>query len=139
MTKIRKQKKIKLRGHKPQEAVVCATCSHRYTNIWSLESNQASSCASDLVQRDGQIVSFSHYGSKLDTMKHIFKDHGDYKLGVICDDCLIKARAEGVAEEDETYDFWVPVTALQEIHREKMGEFIILPHVEITDSLWQEK
>jgi len=90
---------------KKQEAIICATCGKEYSNMFS-NSNQAYGCASELIEKQGELFSLSHYGSCYDTMKHIFKKNGDFKLGIICDKCIEKAIAEGIAIEDENYNYF---------------------------------
>jgi hypothetical protein len=108
-----------------EDSVQCSTCGKAHTNIFSLESNQAYGCASDLMEKDGKIVSFSHYGSGFDTMKHIFNALGKYKIGVICDNCISEAVNSSIAVEDNDYDYWAPLTELQEIQHEEIKKFKI--------------
>lgn len=91
---------------KEKTAVVCETCKKEYTLLFSLETNQAYGCASDLVEKDGHIVSYSHYGSRHDTSKFDFKEHGDYQLGTICDDCIDKAVQSYIAQEDSEFSYF---------------------------------
>lgn len=93
-------------NNQEKETVVCATCKKENTHVFSAETGQAYGCSSDLVQKDGKIFSYSHYGSKFDMTKFNFKELANFKLGNICDECIDKAISSSIASEDDDFVYF---------------------------------
>jgi hypothetical protein len=91
---------------KNKNLVICATCQKENTHLFSVETEQAYGCASELIEKDGKIFSYSHYGSKFDTLKFNFKDLAHFQLGNICDECLEKAINLSIAKEDKQFCYF---------------------------------
>jgi UDP-N-acetylmuramyl tripeptide synthase len=89
-----------------KDSVLCATCKREYVNAFNVESNQAYGCASDLVEKDGKMISYSHYGSKFDLMKYSYINKEGFNYGNICDECIEKAIKNEVAIEDKMFSYF---------------------------------
>jgi hypothetical protein len=91
-----------------KNSVICATCKKENTNLFSVETEQAYGCSTELIEKEGKIFSYSHYGSKFDTLKFNFTDLAHFKLGNMCDDCLEKAINSSIATEDKNFCYFDP-------------------------------
>lgn len=96
-----------------KEVITCSNCGKDYNNIFSLEGNQAYGCASDVVEQNGSLMVYSHYGSTFDTSRHLASLQANIKVGVICDDCISKLRYEGFLTEDPSHDYWGALDSLR--------------------------
>ncbi len=89
-----------------KDGVVCSTCNKVYSNTFNIDSEQAYGCASDLVEKNGEMISYSHYGSKFDLLKYCFKNKEGFNLGNICDECIEKAVKNEIAVEDKKFSYF---------------------------------
>lgn len=79
--------------------VTCQTCGHGYAAIFE-EYDQGVGCAAEVYQRDGKYYIQGFYGSlKYDGRLYEMRSGADYKIGVICDECIDKLEDYIVKEE----------------------------------------
>ena len=98
------------------ESVKCDVCNTVFNDCFSAETNQAVGCASDLYVKEEQTYILSHYGSSFDTSRFLVTRQSPLhqRQGTICDHCIEQLIHKEEATEDQNFDFWAPVKALQE-------------------------
>ena len=98
------------------ESVNCDVCNTVFNDCFSAETNQAYGCASDLYTKENQTYILSHYGSSFDTTRFLVTRQSPLhqRQGTICDHCIEQLIHKEEATEDQNFDFWAPVKALQE-------------------------
>jgi hypothetical protein len=106
-------------NHMP-EHITCQSCHKQYSQSLMSES-QAWQCASDVYMIKGQDYILSHYGSSHDTERHILIETHTLEHGLICDECIDKALAEGQAKLDKNFNYFDNYTPKAE---ENMPEYI---------------
>lgn len=116
------------------ESIKCDVCENAFTDCFSFETNQAFGCASDLFVQEEQTYILSHYGSSFDTTRFLVARTSPLhqRQGIVCDHCIEQLINENHIQEDQNFDFWEPVKALNELYQPS-GNTLIL------DSIFPEK
>lgn len=96
-------------------SVTCELCKNEYNNIFSLETNQAYSCASNYISKENETYILSHYGSKFDLSKFNVKSKAlienlsevlQKKEVVICDNCIENLIKNNQVEKDKKFEYF---------------------------------
>ena len=109
------------------EKVTCSLCKKDFLKVFSVETNQASDCASDIYEEDGKWFIISHYCSKYDTRKFIFQVPNEnlMKNAVVCDECIEEMLEKKDIIEDVEYDYFFKLNHLfEESLKEAAKNFI---------------
>lgn len=97
------------------EFVKCDVCNAVFNDCFSAETNQAYGCASDFYTKETQTYILSHYGSSFDTTRFLVTRLSPLhqQQGTICDHCIEQLIQKEEVIEDQNFDFWSSVKALQ--------------------------
>lgn len=119
------------------ESVKCDVCLTVFDDCFSVETNQAYGCASDFYTKENQTYILSNYGSSFDTSRFLVTRQSPLhqQQGTICDHCIEQMINKEEATEDQNFDFWAPVKALQEQQRNSG----LYKNLVITDSIFPEE
>jgi len=119
------------------ESVKCDVCLTVFDDCFSVETNQAYGCASDFYTKENQTYILSNYGSSFDTSRFLVTRQSTLhqRQGTICDHCIEQMIDKKEAIEDQKFDFWAPIQALQEQQRSSG----LYKNLVITDSINPEE
>lgn len=74
----------------------CKTCGSHFANIFNNENyDQGYRCSATVFMTAGETFLVGHYGSTIADGYLYDVKSGDYKLGMICDDCIQKGVDAG--------------------------------------------
>lgn len=109
------------------ESIKCDVCNTVFNDCFSAETNQAGGCASDLYVKENQTYILSHYGSSFDTIRFLVSRQSPLhqRQGIICDHCIEQLINKQEATEDQNFDFWAPVKALQGLYQPSDNTIIV--------------
>lgn len=109
------------------ESVKCDVCNTVFNDCFSAETNQAVGCASDLYVKEDQTYIECNYGSGFDTLRFLVTRQSPLhqRQGTICDHCIEQLINKEEATEDQNFDFWAPVKALQEQYQPSGDTLIV--------------
>lgn len=112
------------------ESVKCDVCNTAFNDCFSAETNQAFGCASDLFIKENQTYILSHYGSSFDTLRFLVLRQSPLhqRQGTICDHCIEQLINKEEVTQDQNFDFWANVKALQQQHQPS-GDTLILDSI----------
>lgn len=112
------------------ESIKCDVCENLFYDCFSVETNQASGCASDLFVEKEHTYILSHYGSSFDTTRFFVNPQSPLhqRQGTVCDHCIEQLINEKQIQADQNFDFWAASKALNELYRPS-GDTLILDSI----------
>lgn len=86
--------------------VKCDNCNGYYEDIFP-DTKQGAGCASVLYLHGGKHYIQGHYGSYVADMRKLeLKADTSYNIGIICDKCIEKLKADNLVVNEENTTAW---------------------------------
>ena len=84
----------------------CKTCGAKFKNMFGKEYEQSYRCSATIFEHLGQTYLVGHYGSAIADGDLYLVLTGDYKKGMICDDCIQKGLDAGHFELESQNNYF---------------------------------